>query len=343
MLCAYDGGHKNDVNKVIQLNRTENKQGNKRGILWLQTTHVGLLILSGLVSVTECLLCWKNLQHRNRVKGSLHYCYQLISLFHQSFLRGKVLRRLQVLQVVIQRWIQRSISLQQVATALGREPARCWVLVPQDASAATRGTDGHFGLENTVWWVLAPGSHRYLHILSAAPTWTPPPQPVPDRLRQSAGRSLGGSLGHPVAVPGGQDTTKQIGTNHRAGARSCKPLSVPGINLLMLDFREMGGKVLRDTPRASVCVLSPVRLFVTPWTVAHHSPLSMEFSWQEYWSGLQFPPRGAQPTSLAPPALAGRVFTLRFLGSPQRAWSSSYLPIMKVPQYLNNSCVIFLI
>ena len=31
------------------------------------------------------------------------------------------------------------------------------------------------------------------------------------------------------------------------------------------------------------------RLFVTPWTVACQAPLSMEFSRQEYWSGLLFP------------------------------------------------------
>ena len=29
-----------------------------------------------------------------------------------------------------------------------------------------------------------------------------------------------------------------------------------------------------------------VRLFATPWTVAHQAPLSMEFSRQEYWSVL---------------------------------------------------------
>ena len=29
--------------------------------------------------------------------------------------------------------------------------------------------------------------------------------------------------------------------------------------------------------------------FVTTWTVAHHAPLCMEFSRQEYWSGLPFP------------------------------------------------------
>ena len=30
----------------------------------------------------------------------------------------------------------------------------------------------------------------------------------------------------------------------------------------------------------------------TPWTVAHQAPLSMEFSRQEYWSGLPFPSPG---------------------------------------------------
>ena len=35
--------------------------------------------------------------------------------------------------------------------------------------------------------------------------------------------------------------------------------------------------------------LSRVWLFVTPWTVAYQAPASVEFSRQEYWSGLQFP------------------------------------------------------
>ena len=33
---------------------------------------------------------------------------------------------------------------------------------------------------------------------------------------------------------------------------------------------------------------SRIQLFVTLWTVAHQAPLSMGFSWQEYWSGLLF-------------------------------------------------------
>ena len=44
-----------------------------------------------------------------------------------------------------------------------------------------------------------------------------------------------------------------------------------------------------------VWVLSHVQLFVTPWTVAHKTPLSMKFSRQEYLSGLPFPPPGDLP------------------------------------------------
>ena len=38
-----------------------------------------------------------------------------------------------------------------------------------------------------------------------------------------------------------------------------------------------------------------VRLFATPWTVAHQAPPSMGFSRQEYWSGLPFPSPGVLP------------------------------------------------
>ena len=50
---------------------------------------------------------------------------------------------------------------------------------------------------------------------------------------------------------------------------------------------------------------------VTPRTVTHQTPLSMEFSRQEYWSGLPFPTPGDLPdlgiesVSLVFPALAG--------------------------------------
>ena len=40
---------------------------------------------------------------------------------------------------------------------------------------------------------------------------------------------------------------------------------------------------------------SCVRLFVTLWTVARQVPLTMEFTRQEYWSGLPCPPPGDLP------------------------------------------------
>ena len=43
------------------------------------------------------------------------------------------------------------------------------------------------------------------------------------------------------------------------------------------------------------CVLSDVQLFATPWTVTNGACLAalpMEFSRQEYLSGLPFPPPG---------------------------------------------------
>ena len=58
--------------------------------------------------------------------------------------------------------------------------------------------------------------------------------------------------------------------------------------------------------------LSRVRLFGTPWTVAHHAPPSMGFSRQEYWSGLPFPSPGDLPDpGIEPrsPALQADVLT----------------------------------
>ena len=63
-----------------------------------------------------------------------------------------------------------------------------------------------------------------------------------------------------------------------------------------------------------VCLFNRVWLFVIPWTAAPQAPLSMEFSQQEYWSRLPFPPPGDLlhpgiiPSSLASPALAGGFF-----------------------------------
>ena len=65
-----------------------------------------------------------------------------------------------------------------------------------------------------------------------------------------------------------------------------------------------------------------LRLFATPWTVALQAPLSMEFSRQEYWSGLPFPSLmdlpdpGIKPGS---PALAGEFLNPESPGKPYKA------------------------
>ena len=67
-----------------------------------------------------------------------------------------------------------------------------------------------------------------------------------------------------------------------------------------------------------VCVCLCAQSCLTPWDpvdLACQSPLSMEFSRQEYWSGLPFPTPGdlldpgIKPESPASSALAGRFFT----------------------------------
>ena len=58
--------------------------------------------------------------------------------------------------------------------------------------------------------------------------------------------------------------------------------------------------------KVKVKSLSRVRLFATPWTVAYQAPQSMEFSRQEYWSGLPSPSPGDLPNpgiKPGPPAL----------------------------------------
>ena len=62
--------------------------------------------------------------------------------------------------------------------------------------------------------------------------------------------------------------------------------------------------------------------FTTPWTVARQAPLSMEFSRQEYWSGLPLPSPGnlpnlgIKPVPLASPGLQADSLLLSHQGSP---------------------------
>ena len=69
---------------------------------------------------------------------------------------------------------------------------------------------------------------------------------------------------------------------------------------------------------------------VTPWTVAHHVPLSMGLSRQADWSGLPFPPPedlpspGTEPTFPASLGLAGGLFITNPRGKPKMECSVQF-------------------
>ena len=70
---------------------------------------------------------------------------------------------------------------------------------------------------------------------------------------------------------------------------------------------------------SEVKLFSHIRLFETPWTVAHQAPLSMGFSRQEYWGGLPFPSPGDLPDpGIEPrsPALKADALTSEPPGKP---------------------------
>ena len=92
-----------------------------------------------------------------------------------------------------------------------------------------------------------------------------------------------------------------------------------------------------------MCVLSHVRLSVTPWIVAWQAPLSVGLTRQEYWSGLAFPSPGdlpdpeTEPTSLVSPALAGWIL---YHSATWEAIPPVYFLCLWVVQCLNISCVL---
>ena len=84
----------------------------------------------------------------------------------------------------------------------------------------------------------------------------------------------------------------------------------------------------------AVCTQSfnPGRLFVTPWALAHQTPLSIGFSRQENWSGLPCPPAGdlrnpgIELVSFMSPALAGRILATSTTWEALVTWHGSYFP-----------------
>ena len=95
------------------------------------------------------------------------------------------------------------------------------------------------------------------------------------------------------------------------------------LNHLWSSFKYKSERQLSIISEVVVQLLSHVRFFATPWTVAHQALLSIGFPKQEYWSGLPFPPPGnppdpgIKPTLPASPVLAGGFLTTEPSAKPQ--------------------------
>ena len=64
-----------------------------------------------------------------------------------------------------------------------------------------------------------------------------------------------------------------------------------------------------------------------PWTIACQAPLSMGFSWQEYWSELPFPPPADLPDpgiEVVSPALADGFFYHSATWEAHKGWGRGW-------------------
>ena len=108
----------------------------------------------------------------------------------------------------------------------------------------------------------------------------------------------------------------------------CNPMdsSVSGIlKAIILEWVAISfSSAMKAKVKVKVKSLSCVRLFATPWTIAHQAPPSMGFSRQEYWSGLPFPSPGDLPDpGIEPgsPALQADPLTSKPAGKPLQCYS----------------------
>ena len=90
--------------------------------------------------------------------------------------------------------------------------------------------------------------------------------------------------------------------------------------------QRLGEKAVGEIQEWSLKVklLSRVRLFATPWTVAYRAPPSVGFSRQESWSGLPFPSPGDLPDpGIEPrsPTLQADALPSEPPGKPHGAWA----------------------
>ena len=87
------------------------------------------------------------------------------------------------------------------------------------------------------------------------------------------------------------------------------------MRLLGTDFCVLSLRSPAELLAHTCLVIESCSSLCNTWTVAYQAPLSIEFSRQEYWSGLPFSPPGDLPNpgiktmSFKSPALVGGFFT----------------------------------
>ena len=90
--------------------------------------------------------------------------------------------------------------------------------------------------------------------------------------------------------------SNSVRPHRRQPTRPHRPWDSPGKNT------GVGCHFLLQCIQVKVKLPSHVWLLATPWTAAYQAPPSMEFSRQEYWSGLPFPPPEDLPNPGIEPA-----------------------------------------
>ena len=100
-------------------------------------------------------------------------------------------------------------------------------------------------------------------------------------------------------------------------------------------------QVVLESWNVKVKLFSRVWLFVTPWTVAYQAPPSMEFSRQEYWSGVPFPSPGDLPDPGIKPGAIIRfqLFTGFFPSLRKNSW---HIPLYMFKTYSVMTCFTYI-
>ena len=154
---------------------------------------------------------------------------------------------------------------------------------------------GRFFTTSTTWEALAPGEHSVSMIIGAGSLSSKgdllPDSPVPPLLLLI----LGASYSESQALTFARSHFSCHCTCHSSSWNDLDPLLSPANSLIIAQDLASVLSLFLQSPLTwaghpmsiyEMCMLSHVRLFAAPWTIACQAPLSLGFPRQEYWSEL---------------------------------------------------------